>query len=422
MKITIFAAGSQGDIQPCVVLGKGLQQHGFQINLAAPSDFADFISSHGLQFSPLRGDIKKIMSSETGRKFMEKGGQNPLGSIQAIRKMIAPVMTEMTEDLYAACQNSDALISLGVFSAFTTSISDALQIPLIHIEPTPLVPTGSFPAPSWPIQKNLGKFHNYVSGLLMLYVVWYWYQPFVRDPRKRLKLPVYHGSDFIRGLKSTPMLSAYSQNIISHPGDWPENIKITGYLFLEPNDDWHPPIELIQFLKSGKKPIYVGFGSMGGQEPEKLANIILGALEKSNQRGVLVTGWGGIKTMLTSENVFVIDKAPHRWLFPQMAAVVHHGGAGTTAEVLRAGVPSVIVPFILDQPFWGARIKALGVGSNPIPKNKLTIDNLSEAIMSVTTNQGILNRSRIIGEMIRSENGVQNAVNFVQELLNKPGF
>jgi sterol 3beta-glucosyltransferase len=213
------------------------------------------------------------------------------------------------------------------------------------------------------------------------------------------------------------MLSAYSNSIIPHPGDWSENIHITGYFFLDSEEDWHPPSELIQFLNSGKKPIYIGFGSMGGQEPEKLANIILGALEKSNQRGVLVTGWGGIKTKFTSENIIILDKAPHRWLFPQMAAVVHHGGAGTTAEVLRAGVPSVIIPFILDQPFWGARIKALGVGSNPIPHKKLTVNNLSEAITSVTTNQEMINRSKMIAELIRSENGVQNAVYLVQKIL-----
>jgi UDP:flavonoid glycosyltransferase YjiC (YdhE family) len=417
MKITIFAAGSQGDIQPCVALAKGLLQNGFQIKIAAPSDFAEFISKHGLEFSPLRGDIRQIMSSETGRKFMEKGSRNPLRSIQTIRTLIAPVITEMTEDLYTACQKSDALISLGIFSAFASSISDKLQIPLIHIEPTPLLPTGSFPTPSWPIQKDLGRIHNYLSGLLMLYVVWYWYRLFVRDLRKQLKLPVYHGSDFIRRLRSTPMLSAYSNSIIPHPGDWSENIHITGYFFLDSEEDWHPPSELIQFLNSGKKPIYIGFGSMGGQEPEKLTNIILGALEKCNQRGVLVTGWGGIKTKFTSENIIILDKAPHRWLFPQMAAVVHHGGAGTTAEVLRAGVPSVIIPFILDQPFWGARIKALGVGSNPIPHKKLTVNNLSEAITSVTTNQEMINRSKMIAELIRSENGVQNAVYLVQKIL-----
>ncbi len=418
MKITIFAAGSQGDIQPCVALAKGLQQNGFQINIAAPSDFAEFISEHGLEFSPLRGDIRKIMASETGRKFMDKGGRNPFRSIQTIRTLISPVIREMTEDLFSTCQKSDALISLGVFSAFAVAISEALKIPLIHVEPTPLLPTGSFPAPSWPIQKNLGKIHNHLSGLLMLYVVWLWYRPFVRDLRRKLNLPVYHGSDFIRGLRTKPMLSAYSNYIISHPMDWPDNINITGYFFLDSDEDWRPPSELVNFLNNGKKPVYVGFGSMGGQEPEKLATIILGALEKSNQRGVLVTGWGGLKTNMTSTNVFVLDKAPHRWLFPKMVAIVHHGGAGTTAEALRAGVPSVIVPFILDQPFWGARVRALGVGSNPIPHKKLTVNNLSDAIVKVTTDLEIINRSKMIGELIRSENGIQNAVNQVQKLLN----
>ena len=109
--------------------------------------------------------------------------------------------------------------------------------------------------------------------------------------------------------------------------------------------------------------MYIGFGSMAGRNPEKLAEIVVGALAKCKQRGLLVTGWGGMHPELLPDSVFVVDAAPHNWLFPRMAAVVHHGGAGTTAEGLRAGVPAVIVPFVLDQPFWGARVKAIGSGT-----------------------------------------------------------
>ena len=414
MKITIFAAGSQGDIQPCVALGKGLKEAGYQVCLAAPVDFAGFVQKHGVGFHPLRGDVQQIMSSDRGRKFMEKGGGNPIRSIRAVRKMIAPVVMEMAEDAYTACLDADAFICLGVFSAFGQSITEALGIPMIHIEPTPLLPTRSFPAASWPIQKNLGGLHNYLSGRVMLQVVWFWYLPFVNAFRQRLRLPAYTGNRFYRALKSTPMLGAYSPAIIPHPPDWPDTVHVTGYFFLDSQAGWQPSPDLRAFLEAGDPPVYIGFGSMAGRNPERLTRLVVDALVKSNQRGILLTGWGGMRSESLSNRVFVLDSAPHDWLFPRMAAVVHHGGAGTTAEGLRAGVPVVVTPFIFDQPFWGARIKALGLGPKPIPQKSLTADRLAGAIRIAVIDRDIKERAGSIGEIIRSENGVEDAVRIVR--------
>lgn len=414
MKITIFAAGSRGDIQPCVALGKGLQTAGYRVRLAAPVDFADFIQKHGVDFHPLRGDVQQIMASDTGKRFMERGGANPLVSIHAVRKMIAPVILQMAEDAYAACLDADALICLGVFSAFGQSIAEALDIPLLHVEPTPLLPTRAFPAASWPVQKNLGGLHNYLSGLAMLGVVWLWYLPFVNAFRRRLRLSARSADRFYRALKSLPMLGGYSPAIIPHPPDWPETVHITGYLFLDSQTGWQPPSELIAFLETGAPPVYIGFGSMAGRNPERLADLVVSALAKSNQRGLLLTGWGGMRPEFLSERVFILDSAPHSWLFPRVAAVVHHGGAGTTAEGLRAGVPAVVLPFVLDQPFWGARINALGVGPKPIPQKNLTASRLADAIIEAVTDGDIKKRASLTGEAIRSENGVGEAVKIVR--------
>jgi len=422
MKITIFSAGSRGDIQPCIALGKGLQRAGYRVCLAAPEDFADFIQEHEVDFYPLRGDVQQVMASDTGRKFMETGGVNPIKSIWAMRKMIGAVVKEMGEDAYAACRSADAIICLGVLSAFGQSIAEALNIPIINIEPTPLLPTRAFPAPSWPVQKNWGGWHNYLSGRAMLQVIWLWYKPFVNDFRQRLGLLPYTTTGFYRALRSTPMLSAYSPNIIPPPADWPESAHITGYFFLDPKTDWQPPPELKAFLEAGDPPIYIGFGSMGGRNPEQLAEIIMEALTKSGQRGLLLTGWGGLRPELVPENVFVVDSAPHSWLFPRMAAVVHHGGAGTTAEGLRAGVPTVIVPFVFDQPFWGARIKAMGLGPEPIPKKKLTADRLASAISKAVTDSGMRQRASSCGAAIRAEDGVSNAVELVKQFFGEPGL
>ena len=417
MRITIFAAGSRGDVQPCIVLGRELQRAGLSVLLAAPENFAGFIQGYGLCFCPLRGDVQQIMASETGRRLMETGSANPLKSIRAMRTMLGPVAMQMAEDVFEACRDTEALISLAVFAPFGKSIAEVLSIPLINVEPTPLLPTGTFPAPGWPVQRNLGRLHNRLSGFAMLQVIWQWYRPVVNDFRQRFGLSPYTTASFYRVLTSTPLLGAYSPTVIPHPPDWPDSVHVTGYFFLDAQADWQPPAELEAFLDSGNPPVYIGFGSMAGRNPEHFAAIVLEALAKSGQRGVLLTGWGGMHAMSVPDNVFVVDSALHSWLFPRMAAVVHHGGAGTTAEGLRAGVPSMIVPFIVDQPFWGKRVKALGVGPEPIPRNKLTADRLAHAIRVAVTYPEMKQRAAALGEAIRAEDGVGNAVNIVKQYL-----
>lgn len=420
-RITVFAAGSRGDIQPCVALSKGLQRAGYRVRLAAPEDFAGFARQHDVDFYPLRGDVQQIMASDTGRTFMETGGANPLKSIGAIRKMIAPVIMNMAQDAFEACRDADALICLGVFSSFGQSIAEEMAIPILHVEPTPLLPTRAFAAPSWPLQRNLGGLHNYLSGVLMFHVVWLWYRPFVKAFRQRLGLPARGARHFYRALKSTPMLSAYSPRIIPHPRDWPTTVHVTGYTFLDAQTEWQPPAELQAFLEAGDAPVYIGFGSMGGRDPGRLAKLVLEALAMSGQRGLLLTGWGGLQTASVAEEVFVLESAPHSWLFPRMAAVVHHGGAGTTAEGLRAGIPNLIVPFVLDQPFWGARIKALGLGPDPIPRKKLTADRLASAIRIAVSDTVMKRRASEAGVAIRAENGVENAVEIIRRYVGEPG-
>jgi sterol 3beta-glucosyltransferase len=417
MHITIFAAGSRGDIQPCCVLGKGLQRAGFEVLLAAPEDFASFVRGYELRFHPLRGDVQQIMAGETGRGFMESGSANPISQIRAMRKMLGPVALNMAQDALEACREAEALISLAVFAPLAKTIAQVRGIPLIHIEPTPTLPTRAFPAPGWPLQSDLGGLHNRLSGLAMLQVIWQWYRPFVNEFRRRFGLPPYGAASFHRILRATPLLGAYSPQVVPHPPDWPESARITGYLFPQARGEWQPPARLQAFLQAGEPPVYVGFGSMSGRRPERLATIVLEALEKSAQRGLLLTGWGGMRAMGVPDNVLVIDAAPHSWLFPRMAAVVHHGGAGTTAEGLRAGAPSVILPFMMDQPFWGRRVRALGVGPDPIPHKKLTADGLAHAIHAAVTQPEIKESAARLGRAIRDEDGPGEAVRVVKECL-----
>lgn len=417
MRITIFAAGSRGDIQPCIMLGKGLQEADFDVRFAAPENFAGFVKEHGLNFHSLRGDVQQIMDSESGHQFMEGGNANLIRSIRAMRTMLGPIALQMAEDAFEACQEADALISLAVFATLAKSVAEIRGIPLIHVEPTPMLPTKAFPAPGWPLQRDLGGLHNRMSGRIMLQVIWSWYRPFVNEFRQRYGLPPLGASSFSHILKTTPLLGAYSPHVIPRPLDWPESVRITGYWFQEPPANWQPPAELEDFLNAGEPPVYIGFGSMSGRDPERLAAIVLEALAKSNQRGLLLTGWGGLRALSVPESVFVIDSAPHGWLFPRMKAVVHHGGAGTTAEGLRAGKPSLILPFAVDQAFWGRRVEALGVGPKPIPFKKLTAERLAAGIYAAVTQSQMARRAAELGALIRAEDGVGNAVQIIQQIL-----
>lgn len=414
MRITIFAAGSRGDIQPCLVLGQGLQAAGFTVRLAAPANFAALTHAHRLAFESLGADVQQLMASDTGRQFMEGGSANPLAAISAMRELLGPVALQMAEAVLAACHDADLLIALAVFAPVAATVASLRRIPLILVEPTPLLPTGAFPAPGWPLQRNLGRLHNRLSGAAMLQVIWQWYRPFVNAFRQQHGLPGFTGADFHRTLTATPLLGAYSTAVIPRPPDWLDGAHITGYWLPKPDAAWRPPPALEAFLANGPPPVAIGFGSMAGQHPERLATLAIAALARSAQRGVLLTGWGGMQARDVPATVLVIDAVPHWWLFPRTVAVVHHGGAGTTAEGLRAGVPSIIVPFLVDQPFWGRRVAALGVGPEPLPQTRATAPALALAITTAVSDPLMRQRAAALGERLRGEDGVSTAVRLVQ--------
>lgn len=236
--------------------------------------------------------------------------------------------------------------------------------------------------------------------------------------KKILDLPPasFIGTSHLNPSKGFPMLYGFSPSVIPPPVDWRAEDHVTGYWFLDPPADWTPPPDLLNFLQAGSPPVYVGFGSMGNRDPAETTDLVLQALSKTGQRAILLTGWGGMQKTDLPASVFMVDSIPHAWLLPRVAAVVHHGGAGTTAAGLRAGVPSIVIPFLGDQPFWGRRVHNLGVGPAPIPRSKLTVDRLAQAIQEAVTNTAMRQRAAELGSKIQAEDGIANAVELIQRI------
>jgi UDP:flavonoid glycosyltransferase YjiC (YdhE family) len=214
--------------------------------------------------------------------------------------------------------------------------------------------------------------------------------------------------------QGVPWLYGFSPSVIPTPADWPESAAICGYWFTAPDASWRPPDALLDFLNSGPMPVYVGFGSMVGSQPEQTLATVLEATRLAGVRAIFASGWGGMQHASLPDSVFPVESVPHEWLFPRVAAAVHHGGAGTTAAALRAGIPSVVVPYFYDQFFWGQRLHDLGVGSRPIAQKNFTPRSLADAIRLVIGSPEVCLRSREIAGQIRNENGVATAVSVVE--------
>jgi sterol 3beta-glucosyltransferase len=412
MRIAVLSLGSRGDVQPLVALGAALGKRGHDVRLVTHANFAALAAGRGVAFEGVAGDFRTVLSSEDGRR-LTASGRNPLAALGAMRA-IARHGREWWTQLRDLSAGADLLVSGTTTFGIAASLAELWGIPWIQTCLQPLSPTRAFPSPMPPAPAlRLPGWANRLHHHLATQLIWQTFRRSTDDCRREILGlgPWPLAGPFARfRSEHRPVLMAFSEYVIPRPPDWDAELEVTGYWFLERLPDWAPPADLVRFLEAGPPPVYIGFGSMGVADPQATAAIVADAIVSAGCRAIIGAGWAGLRPLRPTADIHVADELPHDWLFPQMSAIVHHCGAGTTASVLRAGAPSVPVPFMADQFFWAWRLQQLGVATAAIAHRKLTVRALATALRRSLDDSEMRARAQNLGGRIRAECGLWRAV------------
>jgi sterol 3beta-glucosyltransferase len=413
-KILITTFGTRGDIQPFIALGRGLEAAGYDVRVCTSEGYKPFVEEHDLRYLPMDNELLRLSQEALGEA---KGAGDTL---KLIKQMKSAIRRSMDDEWAAAQAFQPDLIVYHPKCLGSYHVAEKLRIPVVMSLPLPFyTPTREFPIPFLSNIQLGGWFNRFTYRLMGLTGALH--GGTINDFRvKTLGMaPVGRFADLLTrsGGSPVPVLYPYSPHVLPVPADFPPHVHVTGYWFLDHPPNWKPDPALVQFLEAGAPPVYIGFGSIGASKGEERARVVLEALAKSGERAVLASGWGGLRTSDLPPSVHMLESAPHDWLFPRVAAVIHHGGAGTTAAGLRAGKPTILSPFMADQPFWGNLVHQLGVGPKPIPQKRLTADGLAEAIRATVQDEEMKRRAAELGEKIRAEDGVARAVEAIGEVM-----
>ncbi|KAG0128213.1 hypothetical protein HOY82DRAFT_622774 [Tuber indicum] len=445
LNILIQIIGSRGDVQPFIALGQVLKNgYKHRVRVATHPTFKEFVEENGLEFFSLSGDPSELMAFMVKNPGLMPGFDSlKNGDVTKRRK----AMWDVLVGGWRACIEPGDGTSYSLDSASSGAkpfVADAiianppsfghihcaekLGVPLHLMFTMPWSPTTAFPHPLANIQSSNaeGAVTNFLSYILVEMMTWQGLGDLVNKFRaKKLGLdPIstMWAPGMIARLK-VPHTYCWSPALIPKPLDWPQHISISGFFFLSLASSYIPPPDLADFLASGPPPVYIGFGSIVVDDPNALTDMIFSAVRKTGVRALVSKGWGGLggDQLDLPPGVMMLGNCPHDWLFPRCLAVVHHGGAGTTAAGIRCGKPTVIVPFFGDQPFWGGMVAKAGAGPGPTPFKKLTADILADNI-SMATSPQTQGRAEELGARIRDENGAEvGAKSFLSLLGGQPG-
>ncbi len=416
MKISLLTYGSRGDVQPFAALALGLQKAGHSVRLAAPQRFASFAAELGIPFVGLAGDPEEMSLR------LNDAHDNVLRAVKSMADYVFSIAGPVARVAFAACDDADLIVHSFLFTTGAHSLARLRGIPDVSVQGFPIfAPTRAFPMAA--MANTPPGARSYFSHWLASQI--FWRVGNLGFRRLRHAEPDLFNIDPIQPFKlywpfeaaspvHTPLIFAYSPVVLPRPADWTAPyIHISGYFFLNTPETYQPPQELIDFLAAGEAPVCVTFGSMLNRQAGQIDGVLCLALAQAGQRAILLTGWGGREPGEGDDHLLSLQSAPHDWLLPRCKFVVHHGGAGTTAAGLRAGIPNIVLPHAGDQPFWGRRVAAIGAGPAPIPLNKLSVQTLAAAFAQAQ-DPALQGRAREIGRLIRGEDGVGNAVRLIE--------
>jgi sterol 3beta-glucosyltransferase len=425
MRILIATIGSRGDVQPYLALALGLQAAGHDIAVCTCPRYRLLIEGAGIAHLPLDEGLIDLLESPAGRLMIGQLDSIPgaLRTALTVMREVGPIHHRIVADAWAACEAFQPQVivyhpKLFCMPAFAARLKvTAMLAPLLPMQ----VATGQMPF--WGMPKlPLGQVYNRASWRLVESLTRLGTAGYLRRWRRQhdpAGLSRESTPSRTRRGEPIPVIHGFSAAVWPRPGDWPAHAQICGYWFL-PGDsqalrDWAPSPALQHFLDEGPAPVYIGFGSMAGSAPAATTRIVLGAVQRAGIRAVLARGWGGITARELPPTVHLLAEAPHEWLFPRMAAVVHHGGAGTTAAGLRAGRPTLICPFGIDQPFWGRRVHELGAGPAPLPQKRLSADGLARAIGELLHRPSYARAADSLADAITREDGIAVAITAIEQ-------
>ncbi|PSN10116.1 hypothetical protein C7271_26530, partial [filamentous cyanobacterium CCP5] len=361
-KILLVALGSTGDVMPMCALAQGLKQAGYRPRLITHVEFQALVEAYGFEFAPLAGDYRHFFNSEEGHRFV-RGEFLPWMPVPTFQ---ANLPTQL-EQVLAAARGTEAIIT-GPLSLWVYHIAERLNLPMVVTSALPIAETGCFPF------LGFGDIPNSVNGLqsalnrasygMVSLLGWPKDKDTINQFRAAVQLPELSllGPRFRLAqpkiLQHIPILHLYSEAVLPAPPDWAESTHptyVTGYCFVTPLSPYQPTAELEAFLAAGEPPVAIGFGSMAVDDRPQMTQLLRSAVQLAQVRALWIAGWGGSQRGYLSEQVYAVESIPHDWILPRCSAVVHHGGSGTVAAGLRAGIPAVVVPFFGDQPAWGKR-------------------------------------------------------------------
>lgn len=425
MKVLILTQGTRGDVQPFVALARRLEQAGHEAVLGGPASSTSLAMQHGVRFIPFDDPIRRWMADPKLRELLmakRRGVRRVKFAAQLARKRPALINSILKEMASAGDEGADIVVHNPIIPGH--GVAERLGVPSVPACPNlTWVPTASFPDPRFPFPLpkalNRSSYKLVKSAQLPTKILERMFSGDViaKWRRETLGLPPRRGHhDYFcqpDGAPST-VLQVFSRHVLPASLDYPAWVHTTGFWFLPASEDWSPTRELSDFLAAGEPPIYVGFGSMVGTDPGRTGRVVAEAIRRARVRAVIVKGWGGIPADEFGEEVLAVDQAPHGWLFPRMAAIVHHGGAGTIAAALASGRAQVVCPFIMDQPLNAHRMHAVGVAPAPQPQRHLTAEGLARAIRQAVTDRSMAARAEELGHQVRAEDGVTAAVKILE--------